>query len=149
MTEPLDLGTIKSRSDAEPAERIQREAPTSFPSSKPRSLLSIAFEVVRDPMFPAAGGCRMLYLYLGDVEEAVPLLGLVFVVMGITLFPERKTERAVEALRDLSSPRVVRGGLLLTVLPTCPSYHQATHQVFEYSRGNVMQVCISRNEVPP
>jgi Ca2+-transporting ATPase len=40
------------------------------------------------------------------------LLGFVFVVVGITLFQERKTERALEALRDLSSPRalVIRGG---------------------------------------
>jgi Ca2+-transporting ATPase len=35
------------------------------------------------------------------------------VVMSITLVQERKTERAVAALRDLSSPRalVVRGGV--------------------------------------
>ena len=40
------------------------------------------------------------------------LLGFVFVVMGITIFQERKTERALEALRDLSSPRalVIRNG---------------------------------------
>ena len=40
------------------------------------------------------------------------LLGFVFVVMGITLYQERKTERALEALRDLSSPRarVIRDG---------------------------------------
>ena len=31
----------------------------------------------------------------------------VFVVMGITLYQERKTERALEALRDLSSPRAL------------------------------------------
>jgi Ca2+-transporting ATPase len=51
-------------------------------------------------------------LILGDVQEALMLLGFVFVVLGITLYQERKTERALEALRDLSSPRalVVRGG---------------------------------------
>jgi Ca2+-transporting ATPase len=40
------------------------------------------------------------------------LLGFVFVVVGITLYQERKTERALEALRDLSSPRalVIREG---------------------------------------
>jgi len=50
-----------------------------------------------------AGGA--IYLSLGDIREAVMLLGFVFVVMGITLYQERKTERALEALRDLSSPR--------------------------------------------
>lgn len=41
------------------------------------------------------------------------LMGFVFVVMGITLYQERKTERALEALRDLSSPRalVIRAGM--------------------------------------
>jgi Ca2+-transporting ATPase len=40
------------------------------------------------------------------------LLGFVFVVMGITIVQERRTEHALEALRDLSSPRalVIRGG---------------------------------------
>jgi len=40
------------------------------------------------------------------------LMGFVFVVIGITLYQERKTERALEALRDLSSPRalVIREG---------------------------------------
>ncbi|MFM8933789.1 MAG: cation-translocating P-type ATPase, partial [Gemmataceae bacterium] len=53
-----------------------------------------------------------IYLLLGDVGEALMLLGFVFVVLGITLYQERKTERALEALRDLSSPRalVVREG---------------------------------------
>jgi len=45
-------------------------------------------------------------------EEAVFLLAFVVVVLGITLYQTRKTERALEALRDLSSPRalVIRGG---------------------------------------
>jgi Ca2+-transporting ATPase len=36
----------------------------------------------------------------------------VIIIIGITFFQERKTERALEALRDLSSPRalVIRGG---------------------------------------
>jgi P-type Ca2+ transporter type 2C len=57
-----------------------------------------------------AGGS--IYLLLGDIREAMMLLFFVFVVMAITLYQERKTERALEALRDLSSPRalVIRNG---------------------------------------
>lgn len=56
--------------------------------------------------------CGTIYLVLGDVQQAMMLLGFVFVVLGITLYQERKTERALEALRDLSNPRalVIRGG---------------------------------------
>ncbi len=40
------------------------------------------------------------------------LLFFVFVVVGITFYQERKTERALEALKNLSSPRalVIRDG---------------------------------------
>ena len=56
--------------------------------------------------------CGSTYLFLGDIKEAIILLMFVVVVIAITLYQERKTERALEALRDLSSPRalVVRGG---------------------------------------
>ena len=53
-----------------------------------------------------------IYLTLGDLREATVLALSLFVILGITIFQERKTERALEALRDLSSPRalVIRDG---------------------------------------
>jgi Ca2+-transporting ATPase len=53
-----------------------------------------------------------IYVALGDLSEALILLASVLVVMGITVYQERKTEHALEALRDLSSPRalVIRDG---------------------------------------
>ncbi|HWR57453.1 MAG TPA: HAD-IC family P-type ATPase, partial [Thermodesulfovibrionales bacterium] len=108
----LDISTIKGLSEVEAKRRLDEDGFNELPSSKPRSIFVIAREVVREPMFLLliAGGA--IYLLLGDIREAVMLLGFVFVVMGITLYQERKTERALEALRDLSSPRalVVRDG---------------------------------------
>jgi Ca2+-transporting ATPase len=59
-------------------------------------------------LFAAAG----LYLTLGDLHEALVLAASIVVVVAITVLQERKAERALEALRDLSSPRalVVRDG---------------------------------------
>jgi Ca2+-transporting ATPase len=64
-------------------------------------------------MFVLLVAAGILYRVLGDPEEALMLLGFVFAVIGITLYQERKTQRALEALRDLSSPRalVVRDGV--------------------------------------
>ena len=55
----------------------------------------------------------VIYTFLGDMQEALMLLGSAFVIIGITLYQERKSERALEALRDLSSPRamVIRDGV--------------------------------------
>jgi hypothetical protein len=66
-------------------------------TSKGRSILATAWDVVREPMFLLLLACGTIYLILGDVQEAVMLLGFVFVVLGITLYQERKTERALEA----------------------------------------------------
>jgi Ca2+-transporting ATPase len=108
-----DIGKIIGLSEAEAALRLKAEGYNELPSSKKRSIFAIAKEVVSEPMFLllVAGGA--IYLILGDLQEALMLLGFVFIVMGITLYQERKTERALEALRDLSSPRalVIRDGV--------------------------------------
>ncbi|MBI5101131.1 MAG: cation-translocating P-type ATPase [Nitrospirae bacterium] len=113
MSKEVDITALTGLSEAEAAERLKRGGSNELPSSKQRSILAIAFDVLKEPMFLLLVACGIIYLILGDVREAVMLLCFVFVVMGITLYQERKTERALEALRDLSSPRamVVRDGM--------------------------------------
>ena len=92
--------------------RLASEGYNELPSARPRSPWAIAWEVVREPMFLLLIGASTIYLLLGDLREALVLFASVFVVMAITFFQERKTERALEALRELSSPRaqVLRDG---------------------------------------
>jgi Ca2+-transporting ATPase len=99
-------------SDSEAAERFRRDGPNELPSSKPRSIVAIAWEVIKEPIFLLLVACGAIYLFLGDKQEALMLLGFVFVVTGISFYQEHKTERTLEALRDLSSPRalVIREG---------------------------------------
>ncbi|MEI8186912.1 MAG: cation-translocating P-type ATPase [Chlorobiaceae bacterium] len=100
-------------SESEAAERLALDGYNELPSSGRRSIFSTAFDVVREPMLLLLVSCGAVYLMLGDVQEAFMLLGFVFFVMGLTLYQERKTENALEALRDLSSPRalVIRDGV--------------------------------------
>lgn len=112
MNTPFDIESITGLSEEEAQERLEQDGPNELPSAKPASIFSIAFSVVREPIFLLLVGAGVIYMMLGDIEEAWMLLGFVLVVMGITIYQERKTERALEALRDLSSPRalVIRGG---------------------------------------
>jgi len=100
-------------SQAEVAQRLAADGYNELPGKRQRHTLSIALDVLREPMFLLLVGAGAIYLLLGDLHEALVLLASVFVVFGITLYQERKTERALEALRDLSSPRalVVRDGV--------------------------------------
>ncbi len=109
---PKVIPAPQGLSAAEAARRLDSEGPNLLPGSAPKSMLAIVRDVLTEPMFLmllAAGG---IYLALGDRGEALFLLGFVFVVIGITLAQERKTQRALESLRDLSAPRalVIRDG---------------------------------------
>ncbi len=108
----LDLGGLTGLGEAEASARLEREGPNELPAQRPRSLWAIALEVAREPMFLMLVAAGSLYLFMGEPADALMLLGFVFVVMAITIVQERRTERALDALRDLSSPRalVIRDG---------------------------------------
>ncbi|MFA5322953.1 MAG: cation-translocating P-type ATPase [Smithella sp.] len=103
---------IKGLSRAEVLKKLKIEGYNELPSSKRRNILAIAFEVVKEPMFLLLVACGSIYLFLGEPRDALLLLGFVFIMMGITIYQEGKTEKALDALRDLSSPRalVIRDG---------------------------------------
>ncbi len=94
-------------------QRRAEEGYNELPSKTQRNTLAIALSVAREPMFLLLIVSAAIYLTLGDVREAAILSVSLFVIFGITIFQERKTERALEALRDLSSPRalVIRDGV--------------------------------------
>ena len=99
-------------SAAQAAERLAEDGPNTLPGGQRRSLLSIAGDTVREPMFLLLLAAGTLYLVFGDLQEGLTLFGFVVVTVGLTLYQEGKTERAIEALRDLTSPRalVIRDG---------------------------------------
>ena len=91
---------------------MAEDGPNALPGGQRRTLLSIVGETVREPMFLLLLGAGALYLAFGDLQEGLTLFGFVLVTLGLTLYQEGKTERAIEALRDLTSPRalVIRDG---------------------------------------
>ena len=99
-------------SNEEAAARLTQYGFNDLPSAKPRSFVRIGYDVLREPMLLLLLGCGVTYVLLGDLSEASVLLIFVVVVIAISFYQQRKTERALEALRDLSSPRalVIRGG---------------------------------------
>src|SRR6266545_1560541 len=94
-------------SEAVAAERLQSEGYNDLPTVRYCGFLVIATEVLREPMFLLLIACGAIYLVLGDPHEALMLLGFVVLITGVTLYQEHKTERALEKLRDLASPRAL------------------------------------------
>ncbi len=77
-----------------------------------RRLYHIAAEVLGEPMFLLLISAGIVYLLLGEVSDALMLLGFVLLIVAMTVFQAQKSERVLDALRDLSSPRaqVMRDG---------------------------------------
>lgn len=104
---PSDIGHITGLTKEEAARRLADEGYNELPAGKKRTILNITFEVLKEPMFLLLITGGAIYLAIGDIEEALMLLGFVFVVIGITIYQEQKVERALEALKSLSSPRAL------------------------------------------
>ena len=112
MDEQLEQAMLQGLTEQETRERLAIDGYNELPTTKKRTFFHILFEVLREPMFLMLIACGVLYMFLGDQEEALMLMGFVVVIIGITFYQEQKTERALDALRDLSSPRalVIRDG---------------------------------------
>jgi Ca2+-transporting ATPase len=95
----------------EAAKRLVEFGPNALPMDQ-QHLMQVLLKALGEPMFLLLLAAAGLYLILGDLHEALLLLFMVSVTIGLTLYQEGKTERALAALRDLSSPQalVVRGG---------------------------------------
>jgi len=102
---------------AQAAERLAQDGPNTLPGGAHRTLLAIAADTLREPMFLLLLAAGTLYLLFGDRREGFTLLGFVLITLALTLAQEGKTERAIEALRDLSSPgaQVIRDGQTLRI----------------------------------
>jgi P-type Ca2+ transporter type 2C len=92
--------------------RLVTDGLNALPSANPKSSLQIGLNVLAEPMFLMLLAAGSVYLLIGDTAEALFLLGSVFAIITLTLVQEHKTQRALEALRDLSAPRalVIRDG---------------------------------------
>jgi Ca2+-transporting ATPase len=106
-------GPLNGLTAAEAARRLREEGPNTIPTAKGPGLARLALEVLREPMLLLLLGASTVYLLIGDLTEALILAASMLVVIGISIGQRAKTERALEALRDLSSPRarVVRDGV--------------------------------------
>lgn len=78
-----------------------------LPSQKGKNGFFVLLRVLSEPMLLLLIGAGTIYFFLGEKKDALMLLSFVFVVIGITFYQERKTEKTLEALRDLSSPQAL------------------------------------------
>ena len=97
--------TLSGLTTAQAQQRLNDSGYNELSPPRPRHLLHITLDVLREPMFLLLIAAGVIYLLLGSVADALMLLGFVVLIIALTVFQAQKSARVLEALRDLSSPR--------------------------------------------
>jgi Ca2+-transporting ATPase len=94
------------------AERLRRDGRNELPQERQRGPFRIILEAVREPMLQLLLGAGVIYLFVGDLAEALILLAFAVLNVVLVVVQESRTERALAALKDLTSPSafVIRDG---------------------------------------
>ena len=102
---------------AEARRRLDVEGFNELPAAESRAVWAIAIEVLREPMFFLLLAAAVLYGVIGEMADAALLLAFAILSILITFIQRGRSERALAALRDLTSPRalVVRDGAQLRI----------------------------------
>lgn len=111
------ISTNAGLNSVEAFKRLKIDGYNELPSHNKRGFLRILFEIIRQPMFALLIGGGVVYFLLGDRTEALFLLLFACLSIAITIVQESRSEKVLEALRNLASPRavVVRDGNRVTI----------------------------------
>ena len=104
-TAPADLSGLKVRA------RVARGGPNRLPPPEHKTFGAALLSVALQPMVLLLAA-TLLYALLGSVFDSIALLLSIVAVAAISVYQELRTQRGLEALHDLASPRstVVRDG---------------------------------------
>jgi Ca2+-transporting ATPase len=125
---------MKGLTNNQAAEKLKLEGYNELAASKSKNVLLIALEVLREPMFLLLISCGILYIFLGDYKEGTILLFTIFIIIFITFYQYQKTEKALDALKKLSSPRalVIRDGKEIRI----PGREVVTNDIIIINEGD-------------
>lgn len=100
-------------SESEAAARLARDGPNLLPQAGGRSILRIALSVLREPVFQLLLAAGLLYFFLGEFADALVLSVFVLLSAAISIVQQKRADRVMEGLRNLSAPRaiVIRDGV--------------------------------------
>lgn len=113
MNEKTGVLDLQGLSETEAVFILKKDGFNELPSQKKRGGFTILFKILSEPMLILLISASIVYLFLGGIKDALLLVFSMFIVIGITFYQERKTEKTLATLRELSTPQalVIRDGV--------------------------------------
>ena len=91
---------------------LSREGENLIPSEAPKTLAKQILVILSEPMLILLIAAGVINFLLAEVLDALMLMVTVFIVLGISIYQSRRSEKALQALKELSAPtvKVIRDG---------------------------------------
>ncbi|MEY3108921.1 MAG: hypothetical protein RL730_1272, partial [Actinomycetota bacterium] len=104
-------------SEEEVGPLLAKFGPNEIPADAKKSILSSIGSVIREPMITLLIIAGVISFILAERIDGFLLISTVFIIIGISLFQERRTEKALSALRTLAAPLalVIRSGVRVRI----------------------------------
>ncbi|MDP9750124.1 cation-translocating P-type ATPase [Thermoanaerobacter pentosaceus] len=110
-------GDYTGLSDEEVAKLQLKYGKNDLVPQKRNTLLSRILTIFKEPMILLLFGTALIYFLLGEYRDGIIMLIFVMFVTSISFFQEWKTDRTLNLLKNLTSPKVkvIRNGHLVTI----------------------------------
>ena len=120
-------------SSAQARERLAQAGPNDIESREERGWEATLRGIAREPMFALLIAAAVVYLVIGDLAEGLLLAGFAGLTVALVFVQERRSERALQALRSLAAPsvRVLRDGAIVRI----PARELVPGDVFVVAEG--------------
>jgi Ca2+-transporting ATPase len=106
--------TERGLDEDEARRRLHAHGPNEIRDRERKSLAATLASIATEPMFGLLLAAAAVYLLIGDLGEGLLLAGFAVATVGLVIAQERRSQRALDALRELAAPqvRVLRAGQL-------------------------------------
>jgi len=113
----MNTTQITGLTSKEIASRQKKFGFNELPNQDKKNIFKTIIGLLLEPMIFLLLSTVAIYFLLGDRNEALLLLASFLGIIGIELYQDMKTEKSLEALRNLSSPisDVIRDGRRITI----------------------------------
>lgn len=113
----MNISQIKGLSLSDVVKKHKKFGFNELPNQNRKNVFKIIFGIITEPMIFLLFVTVIIYFFLGDRNEAFLLTASFVGIIGIELYQETKTEKSLEALKNLSSPisLVIRDGKRITI----------------------------------
>jgi P-type Ca2+ transporter type 2C len=113
----LQVNALQGLTSEEAKERLAKYGENKLAAKKSKSLIQLFFAQLNDAMIYILLGAALISGILGEVSDAIIIALVILINAVVGLIQESKAEKALEALKKLSTPKAIvkRNGELLEI----------------------------------